>query len=221
MGRLIRKHSTLIFLIFMSLLMIQTTVFAWVVYVDQKAVAQFNAGEISITTVANGQLILDDLQISELAFIDYEKDFILNQSGSLDAMAATIRVQIFLDMDSVPVRNRIHLIPNDVQNGLLYVVVVDGINVAPEDRITEYHVFIANVIAGHATKEAQLAAIDAYNQTVLDAIYDLVLKPGENLYFQIVFWGDYDELEHPDQFMDQIYTFTFMINSVNSKGEVD
>ncbi len=221
MGRLIRKHSTLIFLFFMSLLLIQTTVFAWVVYVDQKAVAQFDAGEISIITVANGQVIMDDLQISELAFIDYEKDFILNQSGALDAVAAAIRVQIFLDSNSVPVRNRIRLIPNETQTGLLYVVVVDGINVAAEDRITAYHVFIADVIAGHETKEAQLAAIDAYNQTVLDAIYDLVLKPGEHLHFQIVFWGDYDELEHPDEFMDQVYTFTFMIDSVNSKGEVE
>ncbi|MBU1141912.1 MAG: hypothetical protein KKG64_05240, partial [Firmicutes bacterium] len=76
------------------------------------------------------------------------------------------------------------------------------------------------IIDGLSTKEDQLAAIATYNQAVLEQMTTVIMNAGDMMTFQIVFWGDHDEAPDPMVFLDQVYSFSMIIDIVNSKGEV-
>ncbi|MCR3905615.1 MAG: hypothetical protein NUK62_01110 [Tenericutes bacterium] len=216
-----KRYILSILTIILLIASIATITYAWFTYVEKKSLATFEAGEISITAAANDQLIVDNILLEDLAFIDYQKDLIDNQSGQFDLMASSLTITIQNSDRSVLTRNKITLNEQGTQDGLLYFLVLDGVNIGGTAFInTNYQSQILSVISGYATKEEQLLAISNYNQQVLDEIYNTIIGASDVLTFQIVFWGDYDELVSPETYMDSTYSFSIFIDTINSKGEV-
>jgi len=85
---------------------------------------------------------------------------------------------------------------------------------------SDYASLVELIISGYDTKEEQLQAIAIHNQIVLDEIYKHVFNPGDFVEFQIVVWGDYDEVELPNTYLDSNFDLTLAVETVNSKGEV-
>ena len=58
--------------------------FAWFTYVQRKSVASFDSNEILVDLEVNDTIVIDNYVLGDLAFIDYQNDFIDNQYLLLD-----------------------------------------------------------------------------------------------------------------------------------------
>lgn len=219
--RKLKIKLTSLLVVILLMMSIPTVVYAWLTYVEEKSFATINAGEIAITTYANEQITIDQIDLKSLAYIDYQNEFILDQSQTVDLMASSLRIDILASDQSISIKHRIQLIDNSSQEGLLYFIVYDGMNVNQGAGIsTDYHALVSTIIFGLSTKEEQLSAILAHNQMLLDQMSTVIMNAGDMMTFQIVFWGDHDVAPDPLVFTDQVYSFSMIIDVVNSKGEV-
>ena len=207
--------TTLLFLLLTLILLIPTTVFAWVVYVEKKAFATFEIGDISIVIQANGQPISASVNVNDLSYIDFQNDFINDQTQTLNHMASSMRLSLVVDAQSIPVKNLITL--SEIDPGLLYIFVIEGVNIAPGTQpFTDYHSIISTVTQGLLTKAEQMAAIEAYNAQVLQTIFNTHLFANDKLCIQFVFWGDYDVT----QSIDNQFNLSFTIDTIQIRGEL-
>ncbi|MCF7930288.1 MAG: hypothetical protein K9L02_02135 [Acholeplasmataceae bacterium] len=219
--RKLKIRLTSLFIVIILMMSIPTVVYAWMTYVEEKSLVTINAGEIDITTYANEQITIDQIDLIDLTYVDYQNDFILDQSGTLDIIASNLRIDILASEQSVSIKHHIQLIDNSSQVGLLYFIIYEGMNVGEAYTLqSDYHALMSTIILGLTVKEDQLAAIEAYNLDVLDQMAAETLNAGDMLTFQIVFWGDHDEAPDPMIFLDQIYSLSMIIDVINSKGEV-
>ncbi|MFU8792874.1 MAG: hypothetical protein ACNA7K_02515 [Acholeplasmataceae bacterium] len=207
--------TTMLFLLLTLILLIPTTVYAWVVYVEKKAFATFEMGDISITIQADGQPIMASVNLDDLAYVDFNNDFILDNTQTLDHMASSVRLSFVVDRQSIAVKNLITMTGENP--GLLYIIVIEGINVAPgTPPFTAYHSIIESVTSGLLTKAEQLDAIEAYNAQMLQTIFETHLFAGDKLCIQFVFWGDYDVT----QSLDNQFDLTLTIDTIQIRGEL-
>ena len=214
------KITSLLILIILAM-SIPSVVYAWMTYVEEKSLVTITAGEIAITTFANEQITIDQIDLIDLAYVDYQDDFILDQYNTLDIIASKLRIDILASEQSVSIKHKIELIDNSSQDGLIYFVIYEGLNVGEAYSLqTDYHSQLSVILAGLTNKIDQLAAIDTHNQAMFDQMATETLNAGDMMTFQIVFWGDHDVAPDPMVFIDQIYSFSMIIDVVNSKGEV-
>jgi len=214
------KITSLLILIILAM-SIPSVVYAWMTYVEEKSLVTITAGEIAITTFANEQITIDQIDLIDLAYVDYQNDFILDQYNTLDIIASKLRIDILASEQSVSIKHKIELIDNSSQDGLIYFVIYEGLNVGEAYSLqTDYHSQLSVILSGLTNKIDQLAAIETHNQAMFDQMATETLNAGDMMTFQIVFWGDHDVAPDPMVFIDQIYSFSMIIDVVNSKGEV-
>lgn len=207
--------TTLLFLLLTLILLIPTTVYAWVVYVEKKAFATFEMGDISIVIQADGQPISAAVNVDDLSYIDFQNDFINDDTLTLNHMASSMRLSLVVDSQSLPVKNLITV--TGINPGLLYMIVIEGVNIAPgTPPFTDYHSIITTVTGGLMTKAEQVAAIDAYNALVLQTIFNTHLYANDKLCIQFVFWGDYDVT----QSLDNEFNLELTIDTIQIRGEL-
>lgn len=215
-----RKHIIIALSIFLIIVSITSISYAWFTYVHRKSLAQFVSNEIDIIAEINESLVIDQITLDTMPYIDYQNDLILNESGMLNEMASTIEIVIRVPNGSPLSKHKIQF--EDLSaSSLIYLIVYDGIN--KEEPYTfkkTYHEEISVIIAGLTTKQEQLNAINLHNQQVLDDIYQVLTKSDDTLFIQIAIWGDYDEVIDQANYLNQVYNFRLVIDSVSSKGEV-
>lgn len=212
--------STLVILLLV--VTITSVTFAWFTYVERKSVAAFEAGELKITTKANGSMFNFDLLLDDLAFIDYQNEVILDKYQTFNEMALSLTVEIKTDSNAPLSKHKVTIDETNLIDGLMYVLVYEGYNIDQNHVfITDYHTYLTYIISGYATKIDQLNAIEAHNQAVLDQIYNQVLFPDETITLQIICWGDYDELTTPQTYLDETFILSLIIDSINDKGEIN
>lgn len=214
-----RKYIIITLSIFILALSILGISYAWFTYLETKALAQFTAGEIDLQLKANKQIMIDDVDLTGLAFIDYEEDLILNSSNAFDDMGLVLRFDFVASANTVAIKNQIELIENESTEGLIYLILFEGMNLSLEDSIqSNYHDLITAIIQTGLTKEDQLQLMSDYNQATIDYLETIVLKASESVTIQIVFYGDYDALPSGESYLDQAFPFTLIINTINEKG---
>lgn len=214
-----RKYSLIILSILIIVLSVVSVSYAWFTYLETKSLASFTAGEIELELRANHEIVIDHYDLSGLAFIDYEDDLILNTSGSFDDMASVLRLDFMASENSVAIKNQIDLIENESTQGLIYLILFEGLNMSLEDPIqSNYYDIIHAIIQSELTKEDQLQAILDYNQATIDYLETIVLKANESMTIQIVFYGDYDGLPVGEDYLNQSFPFALVINTINEKG---
>lgn len=193
---------------------------AWFTYVQRKSIARFVSNEIVVETRANDELILDQLDLDELAYIDFENDLMNDLSNVFDEMATSIDIDIILSSNSPLSR---HIITVDVNHdAIIMLIVFEGINLnSQHEKNTAYYSLIQTIYSPLTERADIMDAIHLYNQSILNDIKNTTLFPGDKLSFQLVFWVDYDLIEYPENYLDYEFSMTVSINSVSAKKEVD
>ncbi len=212
------KRITFIITTILIIVFVSSSTYAWLTYVQRKSLASLETHEISVILHADQTTVINQIILDDLAFIDYEKDLINNETNSLDLMASTWIIKLETSEDSPLTKN--HLIFEQDAPGLIYILIYLGFNGENEGSEQTLHDLISSVIDGTTTKEAQLLAIENYNQSVLDAIDTLVFFPGDYVELQIAAWGDYDDLVDQANYLEASFNISLVVQSINSKGEV-
>lgn len=195
--------------------------FAWFTYVERKSLASFEAGELSIDLKANDLMFDFDITLEDIAFIDYETDVILDKYDTFNHMASSLKIDIVASEDSPLSRHLITIDESILDEGLLYVIIYEGINLdGAYELVTDYHTYIANITAGYPDKTSQLQAINDHNALMIETMHDTVMQPLDQMTFQIVFWGDYNELQDPETYLETIFEINLMIESINHQGDL-
>ena len=192
--------------------------FAWFTYVQRKSVASFDSNEILVDLEVNDTIVIDNYVLGDLAFIDYQNDFIDNQYLLLDSLASSIILNIGLSENSPLTRHQIEI--NNLSNqGLLFYIVFEGVNL-PLEHVFEsvYHTELMVIMNGLTLKSEQLSALDAYNTSVLSEVMNTLIYPGDVITIQLVIWGDYDGLVVKDGYLNQSYLLELSIESINARG---
>jgi hypothetical protein len=215
-----KKHLIIALSIFLIIVSITGVTYTWFTYVHRKSLAQFVSNEIDVIAEINETIVIDEFIMGNLSFIDYEKDLIQDQTGTLHHMSSTIEVVIRIPNGSPLSKHKIQF-ENLSDSSLIYLIVYDGMNFEePYTFSKNYHERIALIINGLLTKEDQLNAINNYNQQVLDDLYQVITKSDDVLFLQIAIWGDYDAVIDQTNYLNQVYSFRLVIDTVSSKGEV-
>ena len=213
-----RRLAIVITLLALCFTVIVTSTYAWLTYVQKKGFVGLETHELSVVLEVNDQAVLNSFSLDDLAFIDYEKDFVLNETGTLNDMASAWLIKLSSANSSPLAKHKVDL--DYLQDGLICLLIYQGMNDELSYYTSDYASLVELIISGYDTKEEQLQAIAVHNQIVLDEIYKHVFNPGDFVEFQIVVWGDYDEVELPNTYLDSNFNLTLAVETVNSKGEV-
>ncbi len=195
--------------------------YAWFTYVERKSLATFESGLLSIDLKADNQMMDFDVNLEDIAFIDYQNEVVLDKYDTFNYMATSIRFDIIANEDSPLSRHLVTIDESILDDGLLYVIIYEGVNLGTATPLTaDYHTYISDIITGYPDKASQVQAIYNHNQLMIETMHDLVLHPQDQMTFQIVFWGDYDALANPETYLDQTFTINMIIESINHQGDL-
>jgi len=213
-----RRYLWIVFSILLLTGTLFSVTFAWFTYVQRKSVATFNSNEILVDLEMNDVFFIDDYVLDDLAFIDYQNDFIENEYLLLNKLASSTILSIKLSENSPLTRHQIQINHLNSQ-GLLFLIVFEGLNI-PTDHIfeTAYHAKLMTIMNSYVLKEDQLAALDLYNASVLEEVLNTLVHPGDIITIQLVIWGDYDGLLEKENYLNQTYRLELSIESINARG---
>eukprot|EP01156_Anaeramoeba_ignava_P017836 Anaeramoba_ignava/a90141_120.p9 GENE.a90141_120~~a90141_120.p9 ORF type:complete len:220 (-),score=21.89 a90141_120:124-783(-) len=216
-----KKTSLIVMLIVLIFTLIGSVTYAWFTYVEQKSLASFEAGVLAIETEINNETFSETYEITDIAYVDFDQDVVNDVYGTFDYMASSNLIEIALDPQSPLAVHNITISEPNGQEGLLILLINEGLNLESGDPITSnYHDLIETITTGSSTPAEMRAAIDTYNASVLDDIFQTVMNTADTLFLQVVIWGDYDELSDPSNYLDLTYSLTISIDTVNARGAV-
>ncbi len=215
------RKAVVIMLILAIFTLVSSVSYAWFTYVEQKSLASFEAGVLSVYTTMNDEPFSTTYNITDIAYVDFENDVINDVSQTFDLMASSNVIDIQLDPQSPLAVHEITISEPTNQEGLLILLINEGINLESGAPITSnYHDLIETITTGSSTAEEMRLAIDLYNQSVLDDIHQTVMSTSDTLSLQVVVWGDYNALSDPTNYLDLTFTLTITIDTINAKGAV-
>lgn len=219
MKRIQSRLATLL-LILSLFVLIPTTVYAWIAYVEQKGFVTLESGDIVIDVHANDQVFGQNLLLDDLTFIDFEKDLINDQTETFNMIASPLKVTIDVEEDSLSLKNRLSV--EGIESGLLYLVIFEGLNLEESDElITDYQTYIETITGTATTMPQKRQALLDHNEAVFAQIEALVLESEDDITLQFVFWGDYDMLEVSQDGIDTDYAITLLIETIQARGDFD
>ncbi len=199
---LYRSLIAIIFAIFLGI----TSVYAWFTYYQLRPMVEFQVGEISADINLFGDALINGVELGDLMYVDFMKDIVHDETGTLNGVATSVFLHIAVDSDSLSVRNQIQMLFPENQPALLYLVIFEGVNVDPLSYTTDYHTHLSGFLHDcDGDEQTCRDALVAYNTAALSLIASTVLDADDVLTIQFVFWGDYDLLPDPSLFLNLNY----------------
>ena len=192
--------------------------FAWFTYIKRKSVATFVSNEILVDLEVNDAIFIDDYVLSDLAFVDFQNDFIEDQYGLIDSLASSIIINIELS-NSSPLSRHFIQIQELSTEGLLLLIMYEGLDLTSEHVFeSSYHALLMTILSEYATKQEMIDALELYNSSVLEGLSTILVYPGSVMTIQIAVWGDYDGLIEKDGYLSDTYRLDLTIESINARG---
>ena len=216
-----KKYIIALSVILLLITSIISVTYAWFTYVESKSLAEFDAGVLSISLYEDEVHASTNISFDDLAFIDYQNDFIDNQNDMINYMASSHRFDIELDDESPLTNVYIDLSEEQDQEGLIYIIIYEGVNINSTSLTTDYATIVSSIIFGYNDKEDQINAIDSYNEQVINDMSELILTSSDVLTFQVVAWGDYDALLDSSNYLNETFVLSLNITMINDKGEIN
>jgi len=208
------KKYILVMVVFLLLLsMTMTIVYGWFTYVQRKSVSTFTSNDIDVIIYLNEDLAVETMDLSNLAFVDFEDDILNDTNHALNDVAEVMSFEMILSGNSPVSKSLITLDIYDTTHPLIYMIITDP-------AIVDYHSYLASLINPLDTKENILTQIDAHNQTQIDTLNQEIMLPGETQQFKVVVWGDYDALSEPKDIENYQTTLAVQFKVVNAYGDV-
>lgn len=208
-----KKYLLVITGLIIILMISMTVVYGWFTYVQRKSVSTFTSNEISVIVYLNEDLAVQTMDISNLAFIDFEDDLLNNTNQAFNEVAEVIHVEMILSSDSPVSRSMITLNFFDSLHPLIYLIISD-------DTIVDYYTYLQTLIDPLDTKANILTQIQAHNQSQINDFNSHIMLPGETQSFKVVFWGDYDALSEPKDVENFQTTLAVEFKVVNAYGDI-
>jgi hypothetical protein len=218
-GSKMRKYIISILTVLLLLTSIVSVTYAWFTYVERKSLASIEAGVLSVSVEHNQDSIYGTIDIEDLAFMDYENEFLTNDDDMTNIMASAQRFDILLDDESPQAKISIAIDEASLANGFIYLFIYEGMDIASSSITTDYYALLQTIIAGSTTKAEQLQAISDYNMAAQDMIRTLNIDGNSSITFQIVAWGDYDAIDTQETYLDEVFSIQLDIDIINSKGD--
>lgn len=200
-----------VLLIILSMTM--TIVYGWFTYVQRKSVSTFTSNDIDVIVYLNENLAVETMDLSNLAFVDFEDDLLNDTNMALNDVAQIMHFEMILSGNSPVSKSLITLNIYDTMNPLIYVIITD-------DTIVDYHSYLQTIMNPLDTKTNILAQIDTHNQSQIDLLNAHIMLPGETQSFKVVLWGDYDALSEPKDIKNYQTTLAVEFRVVNAYGDV-
>ena len=208
------KKYVLVMVVFLLLLsMSMTIVYGWFTYVQRKSVSTFTSNDIDVIVYLNEDLAVETMDLTNLAFVDFEDDLLNDTNQALNDVAEVMYFEVILSGDSPVSKSMITLSIYDLEHPLVYMILTD-------DTITDYYSHLQNIINPLDTKLNIMDQIDAYNQSQMNLLNEHIMLPGETQQFKVVFWGDYDALSEPKDIENYQTTMAVEFRVVNAYGDV-
>ena len=209
-------------IVILSVLLLTGSLFsvslAWFTYIKRKSVATFVSNEILVDLEVNDAIFIDDYLLSDLAFVDFQNDFIEDQYGLIDSLASSIIINIELSNNS-PLSRHFIQIQELSTEGLLLLVMYEGLDLTSEHVFeSSYHALLMTILSEYATKQEMIEALELYNAAVLEGLSTILIYPGSVMTIQIAVWGDYDGLIEKDGYLSDTYHMDIAIESINARG---
>lgn len=214
-----KKYIISTLTILLLLTSITSVTYAWFTYVERKSLASIEAGVLSVSVEHNNDTIYGTIEIDDLAFLDYENEFLTNDDDMTNIMASVQRYDVLLDDESPQALMNITIDESSLDNGLIYLFIFEGIDVDDNSLTTDFYSIIDGIVSGYSTKADQLQAIKDYNMQALNLIPTLNIDANSAITFQIIAWGDYDSVDIQEDYLDLVFTLDVEIDIVNSKGD--
>lgn len=215
-----KKYILSILVILLLLASISSVTYAWFTYVNKKSLAEFEAGVLAVSLLKDDITVTQDIEIDNLAYLDYENEFKINDDDMTNIMASSHRFDIILDEESPQAKVNISFDETQLDEGMIYLVIYEGMDLDETATLTsDYAQLIQTIISGASTKTDELAAIDQYNEQSLLAMQQLALIKDSTITYQVVAWGDYDAVIDQTSYLDQTYTLTMHVDIINAKGD--
>lgn len=223
------KNKSVIYCLFALLVMVMIfgiyQVYAFLTQ-DLNSIHQFEIDEINATVEVTGQAEVETIVTnSDLAYIHYIDDFILDKYGLLDTMSSELKVKISFN-NNFPTRVKVK-VPELIE-GLCYIVIDDtndtidlDLNLVIENGVLKKQYINAdgtfsaltdivdmNELSESSTNAEFRDVINNYNQTKLESLYmdDNNSFTGEEVMnFRILVWGDYYSLSDATTYLTNQY----------------
>lgn len=209
-----KKYILMIVIALGLMTMLITVVYGWFTYVQRKSISTFTTNEIETILYMNDNLAIETMNLSHLAFIDFEDDLILDQHKALNDVSEVIHFEMILSSSSPLSRNLITIDILDTSHPLIYLFILD-------ETVVDYHEYLMSFIDPLETKSHILSQIDSHNQMILDQLNDNIILPGETQHIKIVIWGDYEALDASYDIKSYQTTLGIQFKIVNAYGDIE
>lgn len=206
-----KKHLMFSLLILCFMLILSTVTYGWFTYVQRKSVAIFTSNDLEAAVFLNDESISETMTLSNLAFIDFQNDLIIDKNKAFNDIAQEMNIKLTLNENS-PLSRFLFDIVID-QSEIIYMIILD-------EMVTDYHLFVTEFIDAEDSKEDILNKIDIYNREKIIIINNQIIFPGESLEFRVVLWADYDLLSNPDLYQDFEAEVAIDFRIVSAYGDV-
>jgi len=215
-----KKYMISLMLIITLISILTSVTYAWFTYVERKSLATFEAGDITITTQINDTLVVNEFNLGTLAYFDYEKDLVSDQYQVFNHMVTRVTVHIKNGSKSPLTKHQLEILDTDNPEGMLYFIIYEGLNVEASLMTIDYYQVFSSLMSGSQSYEALKTEIDTYNQNVLEIMGQTTTTNDDTLVFQIICFGVYDIVSSQENYLNQVYSLSLIINTINAKGQV-
>jgi hypothetical protein len=183
------KKYMLTILIMLSLVsLIFTLSYAWFTHTQSHQVMKLISKDIDITTTANNQIVVETIVIDDLVMIDFQNDFVLNTYQVRKDTASILEIQILLSMDSMQSKHFISFTPSS--SDVIYILYADLLNLNQNgfDK-NQIDGMVDNLIGIETDSQVVQSLITLHNESLLNDLKDIIIKPGETIIFYVVLWA--------------------------------
>ena len=205
-----KKYMMIVIILLLIIVFTSSMTYAWFTYVQRKSVATFDSNELLVDVTLNDEVVTQSKNLKNLAFIDFNEDLLLNTNQAFNEVGQVVEFKITLGEQSPLSRYVIDF--NITDPALIYIIIGD-------ELITDYHLYINQIINPLDTKEAILNDITLHNSNLLSSLESKIMLPGETQTFKIIFWGDYDALVSPENYLSYQANITVDLTIVNAYGD--
>ncbi|MDP2425169.1 MAG: hypothetical protein U1C51_05175 [Candidatus Izemoplasmatales bacterium] len=210
-GRLyVFTHIIILLIAFISM---TTLVYAWIYDRTPPAVGEVRIGTIDYSLAMGSNYLTEAFLLENLLYIDLIEDLVKDKTNTLADVGISLFFDIEVGIESIPIKIDLLMNTNNIDQSIIYLIIIEGINLDINHQdINDYSSIIGlwDVDSSSTYEEIKLE-LALYNQNVINQLYATHLVAGDSIRIQIVFWGDYDALSNPEDYLTTTYSVDFQI----------
>jgi hypothetical protein len=213
------KKWMIISLFLLGMLAFSSISFAWFTYVQRKSLVSFVSHEMRVDLTLGDQAFQTTMVLKGLKYVSLENEvFHRDYSDGFNDVGLRRIITINVPLSSPSLKVNIHV---EEQYPLIYLFIDEGLNHDQSTWVQDYHHTLHLLYEQGDTHEAFREKVNEHNQSILNHIKTVELKPGQTYYIQWMIWIDIDAFE--PQIIDPMITYMIPIRfmTISGKGALE